>query len=377
MLVTAVVSASLATGGGATVPSLRDTTRIARVQLPLDEIWTFLVDDERDRLVVSGGPSGDSIVVLDLDGQVLHTVTGLPGPSGMAFHGDALYVALKQAGEIATFDAADYSRRPPVATGLSEPTDLVEVAGRLWTITGCPRPPQPYLYREVAGVDLETGVVWRDTLYPINHQCRLAASPRAPGVLLAWTPGTYPCSRITQLDVTRPVPRAAKHACIPVENLRDVAFLPDGQRFLTAAGAPYRFDEFSLEELQWTGRTYDGHSNPTAIDVGDDGHVVAGMSAASGSDVLIFGPEGTGDRRAKYEAACRRTSVSCPGGGSEHELYPRGLALHPHTPHRFFALVGHQHPVNPSVFLDIVDWSQPMLPAVDKLLDYHETDTPE
>lgn len=332
------------------------TVRPVRVALPMERFWALTVDADRERMLVSAGPYGDTVAVLDFDGNLVHTLSGLDGPAGMTIVGGVLYVALHGSGEIASFDARTYHSLGPVATGLHDPLDLVVTGGRLWSITGCGEDhyyqSDPYTYREIVDVDLSSGRVGRREMYPVNHQCRLSASPWAPDILLTWSPNRSG-TPLSVLDVSGAEPRQVRHESLAVANLADIAILPDGDHFLVAAGHPYTLLEYRMIDLQPTGRSYQVGAYPNTVAVASASRdaetvFVAGRHAAYWADAHVFGPGGPDDERAQYQA-----------GGAEMQLYPRGIEFHPHNPRRFYAVVGNHHSSAPSVFLDIVDWFDP------------------
>src|SRR4026208_464597 len=102
--------------------------------LPFDTFFRLVVDPDRGRECVSGGPSTDSLAVFDTDG-VLVTTLPMQGPSGMALVGSTLFVAESDAPGIA---GGDTFTGPPAVVdtievgSFTQPGDLTYVRGRLW-----------------------------------------------------------------------------------------------------------------------------------------------------------------------------------------------------------------------------------------------------
>jgi hypothetical protein len=92
------------------------------------------------RVFVSGGTTGSSVAIFDLDGVRLGSLTNIPGPSGMVTVDGILYVAAFGASKIFRYDL---STDPPTrltsfsTAPLPSPRDLVYAGHRLWFTSGC------------------------------------------------------------------------------------------------------------------------------------------------------------------------------------------------------------------------------------------------
>lgn len=104
--------------------------------LPLDSFGEILVDGANDRIFMSGGNSDDRLLVLDLEGTVTKTVTGLPGAFGMALStdGSILWVAAENADAVVGLSTTTFQE-----------VDRVNLPGK------CPR------YVAVTGTDMAVG----------------------------------------------------------------------------------------------------------------------------------------------------------------------------------------------------------------------------
>ena len=122
----------------ATVSPAVDRSAVESVQdftaVPLHGFGDVIVDEQRERVYISGGRGDSRIAVVSFDGSQVFMVTDVPGATDLAMNedGSALYAALPTADAVAEVDLAQLTaRRIPTGTG-SCPSSIAPVAGRVW-----------------------------------------------------------------------------------------------------------------------------------------------------------------------------------------------------------------------------------------------------
>ena len=127
----AVLSATGAIGASAqTVPGTR---------LSLTNFGYMANDAAHGHVFITGGSSDSSIIVRNVDGSAVTTITGEAGAGGMVVGNGTLYVARCGSSVIDTFDTATLAKTGSIAAAsISAPCDLALAGGRLWYVTGDP-----------------------------------------------------------------------------------------------------------------------------------------------------------------------------------------------------------------------------------------------
>ena len=108
--------------------------------LPFLGFGDMAVDSTTEHVFISSGVGGSSVAVLDFDGNLVKTITGQQGATGLAVDetSGTLYVALSNVSQISMIDTTTLNERSRVApTGMSSPRSLVLAGGRLWIGYGC------------------------------------------------------------------------------------------------------------------------------------------------------------------------------------------------------------------------------------------------
>jgi hypothetical protein len=239
------------------------------------------VDDAGQHVFVSD-PQNNSVYEFDFSGDLLATVPGVAGATGMLVSGDELYVAENTTGQIAKIALSVSPLAPTtLATGLDQPRYLAMTAGRLWVAQTS----------SVASVDPTTGSV--GVLPATYSDPDLATSPGAPATLFIADDGGGPGS-LFRLDVSTAPPTTV--LSIPSTNLSNIAGLvvsPDGTRVIPASGGPYYFEELDSSTLQPDGVRYPGQPWPVAVAVSASGELAAGLQTNyTGPDLEVM-PLGT------------------------------------------------------------------------------------
>jgi hypothetical protein len=284
--------------------------------LPVTGFGRIVVDGASSHVFVSS-PHSSAIVVLDLSGHIVRTITDEPGADAMVVIGAVLYVTLTTAGAIDAIDTKKLSRIRTLTTGLVSPMDLVAAGGRLWTTTG----PCAQWSTQLVGVDLDSGTKHTFKLPSeslLSYCAAFAANARTSNLILAWSMGLEP-AEISVIDVSTGSPVFVLSAREErLGNLKDVAFTRDRTRFITASGAPYEFDEWNLSDLNQDGVIYPAGPYPVAVAVAANGKetMAGGLWDPNGQDV--------------YEYAIGWPSTALQGrhtGTTGNQVYSRGLAF--------------------------------------------------
>jgi hypothetical protein len=285
------------------------------VPLPVAGFGRIATDPSNCQVFISS-PGSDAIVVVDYTGKVVTTIAGEFGADAMVVRGSTLYVTLTTGGGIDAISTTKLSKIRRLASGLVSPRDLVIAGGLLWTTTG----PCAQRTLQLASVDPTTGTTH---LYApsvdsdLSYCAALVSSLATPNLILAWDMGIGP-GTLTKIDVSSGEPVFVQSKLeMRLENLIDLAFTPDGMRFVTASGWPYEFDEWNLAGLDQDGVIYPGGAYPIAVAVTGAG----GGTMAGGLDTP-FGP-------GLFQYALGRPAAA-PGalaGTDSNVLYHRGLAF--------------------------------------------------
>jgi hypothetical protein len=265
------------------------TPSFSAATLPVNGFGRIVVDAATGHVFVSS-PQSSAIVVLDLDGNIVQTITGEAGADAMVIRGSVLYVTLTTAGAIDEISTISLSRTKTLITGLVNPADLAMAGGLLWTTTGrC-----ALWSTKLVSVDTATGA--RRTYVPplntdLTYCAAFATSPTQPNLLLAWGYGLSPAT-ITRIEISsagRPSFKQYTREEV-LGNLSDVAITRDGAHFITASGAPYEFDEWNLNSLAQDGVIYPAGAYPVAVAVSNGGRhlVVGGLDAPYGQAIYEY-----------------------------------------------------------------------------------------
>ncbi len=310
--------------------------------LPVTGFGRIVVDGASRHVFVSS-PRSSAIVVLDLSGHIVRTITDEPGADAMVVIGSVLYVTLTTAGAIDAIDTKKLSRIRTLTTGLVSPMDLVAAGARIWTTTG----PCAHWSTQLVGVDLDSGTKHTFTLPTeslLSYCAAFAANDRTSNLILAWSMGLDP-AEISVIDVSTGSPVFVLSAREErLGNLEDVAFTRDRTRFITASGAPYEFDEWNVSDLNQDGVIYPAGPYPVAVAVNANGTetMAGGLSDPNGQDV--------------YEYAIGWPSAALQGrhtGTTGNQVYSRGLAFSVDGS-SLFVLTGGQTPGSGIVTFNVI-----------------------
>ncbi|MGW5352522.1 YncE family protein [Streptomyces sp. NPDC004031] len=288
--VTAVVFATGLASLGLSSSASAQTGSTA-VPLPIAQYAHMLVDPVHQHLFISGGAGSTSVLVTDYAGRTVGTIEGEDGADGLALSpdGGTVYAALGDADAISAIDTGTLAETARYGTGAgSDPESVVWSAGKLWFGYG------KAAHGGIGSVDpaadpavvtlQATGDSWYSA--PL-----LAATPG--GKLVAGQPGLSPAS-LASYDVSGRSARTL-HAQLSLTSptvssfLADLAITADGKDVITACGAPYEHQVFTVADLSPDG-AYGTDTYPDAVALGADGTVFAGSENYYGDQVFVFAP---------------------------------------------------------------------------------------
>jgi hypothetical protein len=261
-----LLSATSLVAAAAPRPALTGT------QLPFSDA-SLAVDPVGQHVFAAGGPGNSSIVVLDFNGNVVTTITGEQGASGMALDpaSHTLYVALADANAISEIDTTTLTETARFSTGtFTSPYRPVIAGGKLWIASDGGLATANLDGTGLASAPLPAGVGLPDFSKSVP-----AAS--ADGNLLAVVAPFQSLTEVGVFDVAMKAPNLVSFAWDPNTgaNASDLAFGPSGENVLMAAAAPYYVQPLDTRTLQSTG-TYQTGPYPDAVAASPGGKYVAG-----------------------------------------------------------------------------------------------------
>lgn len=281
------------------------------------------VDATTQRVFVSS-PTSSVVTVLGFDGAVQGSI-GVPGAGALLLDGPTLYVASTTAGRIDTFSTSTLAPTGSYGAGvIVKPNTLAKAGGRVWTTTGvCSGTTQLVSFTPGAAPI---------TVHPpsaLSYCPQLYASPTDPNLMLGFDTGISPGTAV-RLDVSSGAPVVTGSLWDIGSNTRDLAFMPDGQTFAVASGAPYEIPTFRVNPLERFGVVYPTGPYPDAVEVtaANGGLLAAGRFAWYDNDIDLFRLGDPSQTIFRYDF-----------GTTANTLWGGGLAFGPDGK-RFFAVSG-------------------------------------
>ncbi len=272
------------------------------VTLPIASYYQMAVDAAHGHIFISQGSSGqDGILVTDLTGQVVTTITGQAGVVGITLSpdGSTLYAALSTGDAVTAISTATLTQTAsyPLAAGDS-PYNVAVQSGKIWVSynTGTLFAAAiGYFDPSAASPALQAPAVmggWESAP-------QLAADPADTGVLVAIGADTSIAGLASYDTAANPVSTiAGSPGGLPVcGNEQDLAVAPGGSEFTVACrdteAVDHVYSTTSLSLLRSLGSsTYP--ALPVAIAYDAAGDVAAGTTTFVPSpDLYIYPPGGT------------------------------------------------------------------------------------
>jgi hypothetical protein len=276
----------------------------------------MVVDDAHRHVFVSGGGGSSSVFVLDYDGNLVETITGLSWPVGMALDTatSTLYVALNGGSGIAKIDTATLAVTGELSIApLNGPKWLGLAGGRLWFSHNCAEADGGMSSIALDGSDLQT-----PDGADLPYYCPMfAPSPTNPNTMAVVDLGVSP-STVYVYDVSTATPSLIVKKYDPAGGgwwVADLVISPDGTQLLGATSGGVA--AFNLSDLARV-RTYStgGAGNSAAI-TADGKFVAAGRDYFEGSDIFV------------YNTATLTVARQFRFGGSNDRVHAGGFAFSP------------------------------------------------
>jgi hypothetical protein len=290
----ALVSVALALAIVATLvvasPTRAAVAATAPIALGTHSFGQIVVDPATSQVFVSS-PTDNSIVVTDLTGNIVSTITGETGATAMLVVGATLYVALGT-GAIDQINTSTRMETSTLVTGLVSPGALAFAHGLIWTTTNVSG------VVKLASIDPSAGTpsatVYDGTFDSTNglSSCaRLATNHAAnPGYIVAFScNGT---ATVDLFDVSGSTPSQIATASLPSLS-NDVSVSADGVHVMVTFSS--EVDEYTLSSLTVDGVVYPATDAVVAVDTTttNGSKVVGGLSAYStGSNSILAYPIG-------------------------------------------------------------------------------------
>lgn len=262
-----------------------------------DSAKPFPLSDWADDTVVDGVhqqvflSDGGKVIVADYAGNVVKTLTGLPGVNDLELSPDSgtLYATAPEADKIVAVDTATLAPSAEYPTGeKTAPHRVAYADGKLWFGWG------QNWDSGIGAVDLtaETPTVNLDLAagYNWSGQPVLLADPDNPGTLTALDFGIS-SAPIVVYDISSGTP--VIHASAEKGGFyEDAALMPDGQSVVVAGPGNRALAEYRLSDLSEV-RTYPVADDPQTVSVAPDGTVAATViDTDDAGDTYVF-PVGT------------------------------------------------------------------------------------
>lgn len=306
------VVAVAVTLGVVVAPAAHAGTRHGLSALP--GFGAVVVDQVHRRVFVSGGPTGNSVVVTDFHGGFVKDIDGQSGATGLALSADSatLYVADAAGDAVSAVDTTTFAQTAHYTTPAQTcPTTLARTGQFLWIGYGC------------ADGTFSGGIGRIDTAaatptITLGQQgsatfegAPLLASADGGTVVAAQANLSLSTTDVYSVDAGSLKPGAS--GTVAGSNVNDVAVSPDGTTLFTAAGSDDHVGGLATSDLSGRGAYPTGHF-PNAVSVAPDGGFLAAGAATSAHEVFVFATGGTSPVRTVHLgsriAAARGTAWS-------------------------------------------------------------------
>ncbi|HET8681916.1 MAG TPA: hypothetical protein VFM54_08590 [Micromonosporaceae bacterium] len=273
LLPVALVAPLTLVGAATPATASEPVTVIATTALPLPSYADIVADAPSGRVFISGGRGTTSIVVADLDGQIVGSVDNQQGATALALSADGgtLYATLGDADSVSAVNVTTLAETGRYAIGTGTcPSDLALAGGRIWFSYGCGQEGR------IGSLDLSgpAPVVALDQAGQWYYPPLLASASATNGVLAAGQTGTSP-AEVKSYDVSSGTPVLRGSTREAGSFLGDVAVEPDGTRVLVSTYDSWYPLVFSAADMSQVGY-YASHDRVSSIAVRPDGRFVTG-----------------------------------------------------------------------------------------------------
>lgn len=262
-------------------------------RLPLPGYGDIVVDQARQRVFVSGGPTSNGVVVTDFRGRVTKRIDGQSGATGLALSADgkSVYVALAAGDAISVLSTETLTETARYSTGPQTcPTHLARTGGAVWFGYGCEADWQAKIGKldPAATPPVDTGKPYGGATY---QRAPLLASAE-PGTLVAGQL-SLSLSTVRVFSANGGDLTAGTTGDVVGASLNDLALSADAATLYSASGSRDHVEAFAPDDLSRRG-AYRTGPRPDAVAVSPDGgHVAAGVATSGEDDVVVYQVGGT------------------------------------------------------------------------------------
>jgi hypothetical protein len=284
--------------------------------LPISSYYQMAVDAAHGHIFFSqGNSSQNGILVTDLTGQVVTTITGQTGVKGIALSpdGSTLYAALGGGGAITAISTSTLTQTGSYAlpAGYS-PMDVAVQSGKVWVSYN----PGGVGQAAIGDIDVSApspSFHAQPIMGGWYAAPEIAADPQDSGVLVAAEPGMSPSSVASYNTTVDPVTvRSQSTFFTNCENQGDLAVVPGGSEFILACGWPYAHYRYSTADLSQLG-SYASTNYPAAVALDASGDVAAGTANNPYADDVYVYHSNAGALLNSYNLSNSDTSLAARG----------------------------------------------------------------
>ena len=311
--------------------------------LQITSFYQIVADTAHSHLFISQGSSSQNhIVVTDMSGKQVTTITGQNGVVGIALSpdGKTLYAALGASHAVTAINTATLMQTASYPIGnANTPLDVAVQSGKIWVSydTGTAGA------AAIGDIDLTANTPAFETQSAMGGWYaapEIAADPQDAGVLIAAEPDLSPTSVASYDATVNPAAVLAQSVSFNnCSNQRDLAVVPGGSEFILACGAPYAHYRYSTADLSQQG-SYASTNYPDAVVLDANGDVAAGAeNGVSPTDLFVYRPNA--------DTPVNTYDLVNSGG----DLVPRGLAWSPDGSKLFAVLLA---PTSTSYSLHVI-----------------------
>ena len=283
-----VVAGLVAAVGLPAGQALADTT----TTLPITHYAQMVVAG--NHVFISQGPGSSGILVTDLAGNTVTTISGQTGAEGLALSpdGGTLYAALEGDNSISAISTTTLAETADYPTGAgTDPAYLALAGGRIWFGYG----PASSGEGSIGSLDLSGAapvVTLKQSQDSWYGPPMLAAGPAGSDEIAAGDTGTEPPAlRVYNVSTGTPVSTASLPVGGDYGALADLAVTPDGKDLVLATGYPYYQQILKMSDLTPDGE-YTTATYPDAVAIAANGTVAAGVDGPYNPDVFVYAQGG-------------------------------------------------------------------------------------
>jgi hypothetical protein len=254
-----------------------DTTK----QLSITSFYQVVADTAHNQLFMSS-PSDNEILVTDLSGNPVKTITGEGGVKGIALSpdGSTLYAALSTGNAVSAVSTTTLTETTRVALGSTDtPRDVAVQSGKVWVSYDDSSATPSGAIGDIDFSAVTPALETQANMGSWNSAPELAADPQdTANVLVATDPFvTAPPVASYDTSVDPATVRASSNSFTNCETEEDLAVVPGGSQFILACGWPYAHYIYGTADLSQQG-SYASTTYPDAVAIAANGDVAAGTA---------------------------------------------------------------------------------------------------